>query len=113
LDAGSLPGSVLGRGSLKRDFMEDFFRVWLPLKRCLGLLDDGGKDDQRPEDEPACDQGDPARDAEARRQALSTHLVWLSQCPEIIQEAVSDDVDSEEFFERLSMMFRHRKHNEE
>jgi hypothetical protein len=69
-------------------------------------------DDQCSEYEPGCDRGDRTGDAEACRRALYTHLIRLSQCPEIIQEAVSDDVDSEEFFERLSTMFRRHKQNE-
>ena len=94
-----------------RDWMEDFFRVWIPLKRCLGLLDsEDGLDDPSLEHGRGCD---PAEDAETSRESLRTHLVWLSQCHQIIQEAVGDDVDPEEFFERLSKMFRHRKKKEE
>lgn len=99
-------------GEIKTDFMEDFFRVWTPLKRCLGLLDNTEAEEQELGCASDPNQGGHAEDEKATREALQKHLIRLSECPEIIQEAVSDDTDPVEFFERLSKIFRRRRQNE-
>ena len=52
-------------------------------------------------------------DAVVYREALKTHLIWLSQCTEMIQNVISEDIDSEAFIERLSKAFRRHRQNEE
>ena len=79
-------GLYLVEGSIKIDFMEDFFRVWLPIMRCLGLVDETDADGGNTASESDLHQGLPAEDEEGTREALRQHLVWLSNCKEIIQE---------------------------
>lgn len=87
--------------------------MWLPLKYCLGLLDNAEVEEQYLGYEPRRNQDVNAEDEAATREALHKHLIWLTECPNLIQEAVSDDVDPMEFIDRISRMFGHRRQKNE
>ena len=117
LEPGWMPtlsrGLYCDDGKIMIDPMEDFFRVWLPLKYCLGLLDNAEIEEQYLGYEPRRNQDVSVEDETATRKALHKHLIWLTEFPELIQEAVSDDVDPMEFIDRTSRMFRRRRQKEE
>jgi hypothetical protein len=117
LSPGSMPALSRGlywdEGSLKIDPMEDFFRVWIPVKRCLGLLNgETSRATKEANHEFEPEQGVRPVDEVACREALYRHLDWLSYCTEMIQNAVSEDIDSEEFVERIAKMCRCNRRNE-
>jgi hypothetical protein len=117
LDPGWMPslsrGLYLEEGLVKTDFVGDFIAFWNPLKRCLGLLE---------ESDPAVDPGwkrgsdhnnEELAIQEACKAALHSHLVWLSQCTDRIQEEVSEDTDPLDFYDKLVEMLRREKKREE
>jgi hypothetical protein len=116
LEPGWMP--ALSRGlywheeNVKIDPMDDFFKVWIPLKRCLGLLDGADADGEDIEHDSGCEQDVEMDYSAACREALSAHLIWLSQCTDVIQNAVSEDTDPMEFFDYLSKIFRRKRQTE-
>jgi hypothetical protein len=74
-------------GGLSYDPLEDFDRFWTPLKECLCS--------QRVEGYIQSLEADPGFDGStldglSNREALSEHMLWLSQSKETIEDAIKD-----------------------
>jgi hypothetical protein len=80
-------GLYLDDGRLSYDPLEDFDRFWTPLKECLCSRRAEGYIESL-EADPGFDGS--TLDGLSYREALSAHMVWLSQSKETIQNALDD-----------------------